>query len=219
MLAMFGGLHSDFSTILPFQSIEIKTTAKHFLDYNIWFGDFFIVLFLGANSKNVKLKWTLLTYIVSAAYVLLMVIEYNGIYQYYACMQSSLISMISEQSMLGIDIGRLDWFFILATEIGSILSCGICLHFAKNCLSLTFPKIKSNYMLILLVTALYLVDVLYLVDINSKVELFYNFAGIFALSVKVLSLISMTIASLYVNHKIKTSKLPKEEVKEVMQNE
>lgn len=205
MLAVFGGLHADFSVILPFQSIEFNTTAKHFLDYNIWFGDFFIVLFLGINAKDIKLKWTLTTYIVSAFYVLLMVIEYNGIYQYYACMQSSLISMISEQSMLGIDIGRIDWFFILITEIGSILSCGLCLHFAKNCLSLAVPKIKSKYFLILLVTALYLVDVLYLVDINSKVELFYNFAGIFAFVVKVISLIFLTVASIYANHKIKSS--------------
>lgn len=217
VLAVLGGIHANFSCIYPFEAIQVDLTVSKLLDYNIWFGDFFIVLFLGANTKEVKVKWTLLTYLVSVAFVLLLVVEYNGIYEYYACMQSSLISMISEQSMLGIDIGRFDWFLILITEIGSILSCGVCLHFAKNCLSLSIPKIKPNYHLIIIVLVLYFMDIFYLVDIDAKVDLFYNFAGIFALVVKIASLFLLTIASIYVNHKTKqkptqSKKSPKQEV-------
>ncbi len=207
ILAIFGGLRTDFLNILPIEDFYIKTTAKHFFDFNIWFGDFFVVLFLGINTKDIKIKWTVLSYLLSAFYVLLMVIEFNGIYLSYTGQQSSLMSMISEQSMLGIDIGRVDWFLILLSEIGTILSCGVCLCFAKNCLSLVVPKIKSNYLLAGIMIVLYCMDVFYLVDVNAKQQLFYNFAGILALVVKFTSFFAMFFICICI--KIKQKKLSK----------
>lgn len=200
VLAILGGMKADFSNILPVKLDYIKGSAKHFLDYNIWFGDFFLVIFLGANAKDIKLKWTVLVYTVSSLFVVFLVMEFNGIYLNYAANQPSLISTISDQSILGIDVGRVDWFLILITEIGSILSCGLCLHFAKNCLSAVAPKIKSNYILCLLMLALYIADVTVLVDTNIKEFLFLNFAGIFALAVKIISFVLLMLVSLKIWH-------------------
>lgn len=202
-LAIFGFLRTNFTNIFPLQEICLKETCGKFLDYNIWFGDFFAVLFLGLNAKDIKLKWTMLVYALSAAFVVLLVVEFNGIYLNYASMQPNLIGMLSEQSMLGLDIGRIDWFLILTTEIGTILSCGVCLHFAKNCMSLVIPKVKSNYLLFVLVLLLYLADVIYLVDTNAKEVLFKGFAAILALIVKIATFMFLVILCFYRKSKTK----------------
>lgn len=196
ILAILGGLQADFTNFLPVKVELIKNSCKHFIDYNIWFGDFFLVLFLGANAKDIKLKWTILTYTIASVFVLLLVLEFNGIYLNYAANQPSLISTISEQSILGVDIGRVDWFLILITEIGSILCCGLCMHFAKNCLSAVAPKVKSNYFLLGIMALLYVADVTVLVDTNIKQELFLNFAGVFAIVVKTISFLLLMSVSL-----------------------
>ncbi len=195
-LAIFGGISTDFTVVLPFQEISLTKIFGQFVNFNIWFGDFFLVLFLGINAKDIKLKWTLLVYFLSAIFVVLLLIEFEGIYLNYAGMQPNLISMISEQTMLGLDIGRVDWFLILITEVGAILSCGVCLHFAKNCISIVIPKVKSNYILFALVAALYLLDVIYLVDLNAKKTLFLSFGAILALGVKLGSFFVLIILSI-----------------------
>ena len=206
ILAILGGIQADFTNILPVKLSLVKATYKNFFDYNIWFGDFFLILFLGANAKDIKLKWTVLTYTFSALFVALLLVEFNGIYLNYSANQPSLISTISEQSILGIDIGRVDWFLILATEIGSILCCGLCLHFAKNCLSAIAPKVKSNYFLLGLMLVLYFADILVLVDTNIKEVLFLNYASIFAIAVKTISFVLLVAVSLNVWLKQKKEK-------------
>ena len=46
-LSVFGAIHTDFSNILPLSDIKFVEASKHFVDFNIWFGDFFLILFLG----------------------------------------------------------------------------------------------------------------------------------------------------------------------------
>ena len=103
---------------------------------------------------------------------ILLYIEFFGIYKDYTPMKPSLISVLSEQSMLGVNIGRVDWFFILFTEIGTILSSGAFIYFAKKCLENVFPKTNSVWLLAGLMLLIYLVDIFYLVDINKQKELF-----------------------------------------------
>ena len=189
VLAIFGGTKADFEAILPFQTINFKTVASGLLDFNLWFGDFFLVLVMGKHAKHIKLKWTSLVYAVSMLFVCLLYIEFFGIYKDYTPMKPSLISVLSEQSMLGVNIGRVDWFFILFTEIGTILSSGACIYFAKKCLENVFPKAKSTWLLLGLMLLIYLVDIFYLVDINKQKELFVDYAKYFALAVKFLTLL------------------------------
>lgn len=189
IISIFGGMHTDFTVIFPFETINIKNVLSSMFKFNLWFGDFFFVLFLGKKSQNIKLKWTLLTYFLAMIFVTILYVEFVGIYQAYAPLKPSLISVISEQSMLGINIGRVDWFLILATEIGTILSCSVCLYYAKVCFGVIFEKVNKNYLLLFLSAVLYLTDVLYLVDTHSKEMLFLNFITHLSLAVKVLFLV------------------------------
>ena len=193
IISIFGGTKADFKSILPFESVNIKQIGEIFLDFNMWFGDFFLVLFMGKHAKHIKLKWTALVYSVSMLFVALLYIEFFGIYQDYTPMKPSLISVLSEQSMLGVNIGRIDWFFILFTEIGTILSAGVCLYFANKSLSFAFPKIKKTYLLIVLTAAIYFIDIFYLVDIHTQKELFIDILSNVALIIKLLSFLCLLI--------------------------
>ncbi len=197
VISIFGGTKTDFSTMLPFSTLSVKKVFSAVVDYNIWFGDFFLILFLGKHTPHAKLKWTTLVYTVSMLFIALLYIEFYGIYEGYTPMKPSLISVLSEQSMLGVNIGRIDWFFILFAEIGTILSAGACLYFAKQSLCFAFPKLKSRYACILLTVVIYFVDIFYLVDIFKQEELFSKILPVAMLIVKFTVFIILLLIAIF----------------------
>lgn len=207
-ITIFGATRTDFSNVLPFETIDIKATLSSFLDFSFWFGDFFVVLLLARNAENIKTKWTVLVYACSMLFVILMFVEFEGIYLSYASMQPSLVSVLSEQSMLGVDIGRIDWFLILLSEIGAILCSSLCLLFAKKSLYQVFPKIKQGWILAGLMLILYLLDILLLVDFRTKKMVYINALGPFAFAVKLLvTIVGIVLA--VCSKKKNTQKSPK----------
>ncbi len=206
IIAFFGGSHTDFSAVLPFETIDFSKIPQGILDFNLWFGDFFLILFLGNHTKNIKLKWTTLTYALAMTFVSLLYVEFYGIYESYSPLKPGLISVLSEQSMLGLNIGRIDWFFILFTEIGTILSCGVFLYFSKKCLNYILPKAKSSYLLIALTAIIYIIDAFYLTDTFKKEQLFLGYITYVALGVKVITFVMMLIICIYEKYKNKNCK-------------
>lgn len=186
VIAVFGGMQTDFSAILPFETVNFGKIFEQYIPFNLWFGDFMLVLFLGNRSDGIKLKWTLLVYAIATAFTILVTIEFYGIYDAYAAIQSSLISVITEMSMLGIDVGRVDWFLILFSEMGTIICSGLCLCLAKECLSEALPKIKPSYLLFVLSLALYLLDTLLLVDTNIKEIVFLEILSYYTFALKII---------------------------------
>ena len=201
VISIFGGTKADFSAVLPLETINFKQIGEKIIDFNLWFGDFFLVLFMGKHAKHIKLKWVAFVYTAAMLFVSLLFVEFFGIYENYTPMKPSLISVLSEQSMLGVNIGRVDWFFILFTEIGTILSAGACLFFAKKCLSFVFPKIKEHWLLLFLTIVIYFVDIFYLVDVHTQKELFMKFMPYVSLTVKLVSLVSLLFISFMKNNK------------------
>ncbi len=193
VVAIFGGLQTNFTNVLPLNTINFKMVFKSFFDYNFWFGDFIIVYLLALESHKVKAKWTFVTYLVSALFVVLIYIEFAGIYLSYAPMQANLISVLSEQSMLGVNIGRIDWFLILMSEIGTILCSGLCMFYAKKFASKVFTKVNHNIIIIVLMLILYLLDVLLLVDTHIKEIIFVDNISYISVALKVIFVISCIV--------------------------
>lgn len=210
IISIFGGTQTDFSSILPFESVNFRSIFDAYIPFNLWFGDFFFVLFFGNFCDGVKLKWTLLSYCLSMLFCLLLFVEFYGIYGILSPAQSSLISVLSEHSMLGVDIGRIDWFFILFAEIGTVLSSALCLYVAENCISKILPKIKKSWIYLLLLILLYFSDVYLFVDLNTKMRLFMGFGSTFSTIVKsfvfAFSIISCVLSNA-VNSKSKPRKI------------
>ena len=207
LISIFGASKADFSAILPLDTINAKLIVSKFVDFNLWFGDFFLVLFMGRHAKEIKLKWTMLIYSLTIVFILFLYVELNGIYGDYTAMKPSLITTITEQSMLGVGIGRVDWFLILITEIGTILSCGTCIFFSKQCLGYIFPKCKDSYLLVAISVALYLVDVFYLVDTHLRESVFSGYMSIISAATKWISFALIVAVCVVFKIKAKKSKL------------
>ena len=203
VLGIFGGVHTDFSEVLPLQTIFKRDYLVPLKNFNIWFGDFFLVLFLGVYAKDIKLKYTILSYVLAILSATFFVIEFNGIFLLYSPMQSSLISVISEQSLLGIDIGRFDWFLILISEFGTVIGASLCLCLSRRAISKTFPKFDKKIVLFILVAVIYFTDTLYLIDVYTKKKFFFEFVANFALFIKIASLIVLVLKIWHFSDKIK----------------
>ncbi len=206
IIAILGAMHTDFTVIFPLEAINYKGLLQGLGRFNIWFGDAFIILFLGFNAKNIKLKWTLLVYVLAMCFVSFLIIEFNGLFEIFSKMQSDLISVISEQAMLGLEIGRVDWFLILLTEVGTILCCGLCLHCVKRCLVISLPKVNSNFMLAGAVLVLYIVDIFVFVDTNVKEKIFFSYNEAIVIVVKLTVFVTLLTYSLWKIYKNKKKK-------------
>lgn len=172
LLSLLGTSKSEFSVILPFETINFRNIFQSMKQFSCWFGDFFLVLYLAVKAKNIKLSKTLLVYLISMLFMTFLVVVFVGIYDKVAPIEPGLISVISEQSLLDLSLGRIDWFLILFTEIGAILACSTNLYFANLCLHVSLPKIRPIYVKIFNALVLYVLDVFVLVDLNEKIHFF-----------------------------------------------
>lgn len=194
ILIMFlGGSYSDFSYVLPLQNTNVLGAIKEMFKYNLWFGDFFVMYYLGKNTKDIKLSKTLLVYGLTMLFVIVLVFEFTGIYKAYSATQVGLISVLSERAMLGINVGRADWFLILVTEIGAILGCATSLYFATKCLSNVFVGVRPVYLETIIAGVIYYFDVFVLVDIEKKINFFLKFASFYSAGIKAITLLALLI--------------------------
>lgn len=175
VLAILGSTQTDFSVILPLETINFNSILSKLQMFSCWFGDFFLVLYLGVKAKDIKLSKTLFVYILSMLFMTFLVVVFIGIYDKVAPISPGLISVISEQSLLDLSIGRVDWFLILFTEMGAILTCALNLYFANLCLHSAFPKARQFYLKIFNIFVLYCLDIFVLVDLNKKINFFCDF--------------------------------------------
>lgn len=216
LIAILGINQCDFTALLPLETINYKSILSKLKMFNCWFGDFFLVLYLGIKARDIKLSKTLLTYILSMFFMTFLMIEFTGIYQKFAGIEPGLITELSEHSLLDLSIGRVDWFLILLTEIGAILNCAVNLYFANLCLRSIFPNAKPMILKVINAVILYLLDIFLLVDINAKLKFFCGIMSNINLGVQAFTLVSLLIIAWSNSMKQKNSfgkleKLPNEE--------
>lgn len=193
ILAILGTTKCDFSVVLPFETIDFKLALNSMKKYNCWFGDFFLVLYLSLKARDVKISKTMLVYLLSMLFTTFLVVIFVGIYDKTAPLVSGLISSVSEQSLLDLSIGRVDWFLILFTEMGAILSCSLNLYFANLCLHLSFPKAKPLALKLINSVALYILDVVVLVDLSKKITFFCGVMSIFSYALVIITLVVLVV--------------------------
>ncbi len=196
-LALLGTEHTDFSSILPFETVNFDEILSHYFDFNLWFGDYFVILFLARKTEGAKLSKTLLVYLLTMLFVVVLYVIFGGIYLSYTPVQSALIGSISEQSMLTVGVGRFDWFLILFVEVGTILSCAVSVFFGIRCLSESVPKAKRIWLEILFGAALYVLDVVYLKDVHQKEIFFTKTASMFCEVVKIAIILTLFVGTVY----------------------
>lgn len=196
LLAIFGATQTDFSEILPLETIDFKLVLSKLRMFTCWFGDAFLVLYLAIKAREIKLSKTLLVYISSMIFMTFMVVVFTGIYGVAAPTAPGLISVISEQSLLDMSIGRVDWFLILLTEMGAILTCSVYLYFANLSLQSIFPKARSFYFKFINIAILYILDIFILVDLNAKIQFFCSIMSDISIVIQAFTLVGLIIIAL-----------------------
>ena len=177
LIAALGIGFVDFSAILPLETANFNKILANLRLFDCWFGDFFFALFLGMHCKDAKLSKTILVYLGGIVFLSFMTIELVGICGTYAAIEPGLISVLSEPSMLGLNLGRLDWFLILFAEIGAIFSCSVCLFFSTSSAKQVFDKINPNLIEFFTAIIFYYFDVFFFVDVNAKKNFFCGVMG------------------------------------------
>lgn len=196
ILTILGAVKCDYSTILPLETIDFKPVFSALKKYSCWFADFFLILFLSIKAREIKLSKTLLVYLSSMIFMTFLTIVFVGIYDKVAPLAPGLISTISEQSLLDLSIGRVDWFLILFTEMGAILACGLNLYFANLCIHSCFPKAKSIILKLINAATVYVLDVIILVDLNKKIQFFCGVMN--TISLVVIGVTMAVLLALYI---------------------
>lgn len=196
LIAVLGFGYTDFSVVLPIQTINFKNIISSISEFSFWFGDALLILILGLKSKNIKLSKTLLVYILSMIFMTVLVVEFYGMYGDYSVTQAGLISVLSGQSLLGLNIGRIDWFLILFAEIGAILTCSIYLYYSNTCAKSVFPKFNSFVISLIIIVVLYCMDVFYFVDMSAKIDFFKGFLSHWVLVLQLVVVVLLFILSL-----------------------
>ena len=196
LISVLGITHADYSFILPLETINLADFATKGFEFNVWFGDFFIILYMLFHTEKAKLSKTILCYGFSMLFLIFLTITFFGVYRDYTALQPGLISSITEQSMLGMNIGRVDWFLILFAEIGTILSCGVCFYFSNKSMCAVLKNIKPLYIELAIAILFYIMNVFVLVDKFIVKEFFFGFGAILSLSLKIIALVLFLIGAI-----------------------
>lgn len=208
IISILGAGYTDFSVVFPFETIEVAKILKTLPDFSFWFGDAILILILGLKSKEIKLSKTILFYALTMCFVMFVTIEFFGMYGDYSAAQSGLISVLSSQALLGLNVGRIDWFLILFAEIGAVLTCSVYLYYSCLCVESTFPKIKPFSIKIIIILLLYIFDVFYFVDMAAKINFFSGDMGWFSVVMQVLLPIILLIVAGFTNRQNKGINTP-----------
>lgn len=195
VIGIMGATQADYSFVLPLETINISSLISNFSKFNIWFGDFFIILYMLFHTNKPKLSKTLLSYGVSIAFLTFLVITFNGIYGDYSAIQAGMVSSITEQSILGLNIGRVDWLLILVAEFGTILSCSVCIYFASKTFGAVLPKVKPLILMIIIAITFYIMNVFILVDKFVVKDFFFGIGGNLSLALKLFTTLILIIIS------------------------
>lgn len=213
VISILGVSYTDMSVILPLDTIDFPKVLDNIPQFSFWFGDALLVFVLGLKSKEIKLSKTLIVYSLSMLFIIFMVIEFYGMFGDYSTVQSGLVSVLSSQALLGLNVGRVDWFLILFVEMGAILTCSVYLYYSNECLKTAFHKARPFSLSLIIISILYLADVFYFKDMSVKISFFQGLFSWVSFATQIVLLISLLIFALSVKDAIKNNSKSKKELK------
>ncbi len=225
MLLILGASTSNLRLTLPVCDIDGELLVQICFKYNIWFGDFIIIyMFVGKiKQDDGSLGWPVAVAILVATLVLTFAyMVFYGLYQEISGEQNSLISAISQFALLGLDIGRVDWFLVLFFQFAAVISSSTYLLLASKCFLAVFlgeekasdkadikrKKLVCFYVVLTLLTALiYFLDIFIFKSNQEGVALMASFTKWLGVAVVfVLPVILLITASVFAKKRKKQEK-------------
>lgn len=208
-LIILGLTSTDFSRIFPLATINLTGTANNYFMHSIWFADYMILFVLTGRIKpgETGLKYKDLLFfagaivIYAAAYISLW-----GLYSVTASTQASLLSSISAFSLLNLDIGRVDWFLVLLSQIASVISCSTYIYCAADCVYQITNKKNYGVCVIFTLIILYLADIILFGNIDKGIVFYTRYTGIISFILQTSVPIICLISALIIRYKSKKTR-------------
>lgn len=179
-LILMGIFSTDFSNTLPILNQPTTNLVSSYFNHSIWFGDYMIFFVLMGRIKPDKttLKFKDTLYFIGAICIYAVAyISFYGLYTVSAGSRASLLSSISAFSLLTLDIGRIDWFLVLLSQIASVISCATYIYCASDCVYQITNKRNFGICVIFSVIILYLADVFLFNNIDSGIVFYSQYTG------------------------------------------
>lgn len=203
-LFFLGATTTNYQRILPFADLDFSQLASTCFEYSLWFGDFLIIyLFVGKiKEDNKKLGGSLIiAYSICVVIVSFVYVVFYGLYEHLSASQNSLISAISQFSLLNLEIGRIDWFLVLFFQTGTVIASGLYLYLASGCIKEVLGIKDKKYIVLVLVVLIYLADIFIFKNVRDGVSIIASISKYFAISMIVFMPIILLITQCVANKK------------------
>ena len=162
ILLILGAVTTNYWHILPITEINVSSFIKTCLEYNLWFGDFLLIyIFVGKIKQEKKpLGWPcVLLFSLTVLFISFAYIVYYGLYENLSINQNSLISSISQFSLLELDIGRIDWFLVLFFQISTVISSSTYIFATAYCVRKIIGAGNNVLICLIIATIIYFLDI------------------------------------------------------------
>lgn len=200
-----GATKTDLWNLMPFMDIKIGGFFTNSIKYLTWLGDYLVILLFVGNVKLDKnpTKPVMISYGVSSLLVVIVFVVFYCINESLAVYQANALSAVTQYSLIGLGVGRPDWFLVLFVFISTIIANAFYVYSYTLSISEGFG-FKRNYVLIsIMVLILFVIDNFVLKNIQSSIEFIQNYVGYLALIVGIIMPILVKVLSLGVKNKDK----------------
>lgn len=183
--------------LLPVLDCDFGAYLKDVLKYQPWMGDFMVLPMFFGNVKITKSPKIRLStaYITAGLIGVVEIVFFYGINQYLSVYQSNALSGITHYSLIGLGIGRPDWFLVLFVLISKIIATGFYVFSYTKCVCEIFGVQKNYTVQGISVVSLYFIEYYLFKNLENSANYYRNVICyiMFGISVVIILLLSILV--------------------------
>lgn len=197
-----GVIKTDLWNIMPIMDMEIGDFLGSSLKHLPWLGDYLIILFFIGNVKLDKspTKPIMLSYTVTSLLIVTVYVIFYCINESLSVYQANSLSAITQYSLIGLGVGRPDWFLVLFVFMSTIIANAFYVYAYTLSVSEIFMFKRSYLLISIMVFILFIVDNIVLKNIQSSIDFVHQYVSYLALFVGTVMPILVKILAGVGNH-------------------
>ncbi len=182
---ILGILKVDLWNIMPIMDMDVGVFAKSSIKHLPWLGDYLVILLFIGNVKIDKnpVKPIMLSYIATSLLIVTVYIIFYCINESLSVYQANSLSAITQYSLIGLGVGRPDWFLVLFVFLSTIIANAFYVYAYTLSVSEIFNLKRSYLFISSMVFVLFIVDNIVLKNIQSSLSFMHNYVSFLALFV------------------------------------
>ena len=181
-MVVLGSLTASFDNLLPISLIEPTPFFRGIRIFNQWTTDYIIILFFIGRVKENKFKRAVLSsYVITLLFTCFFCAVFYANFSHLSTIPDVAISAVIEFSLLGVSLGRIDWFLALLAMSSSVVTLGFLACAASECFC-DATTISKKYVAIALGALCYFLDTKIFTSAAIFVNYYTNYITYFVLA-------------------------------------